>query len=229
MSNTPKKPPKNPKFILIAGPNGSGKSTHTDNLIKQGYRVLNPDTIAKQINPQDMESAAIPAARQTLNGIKDSIDNDQSFAVETTLSSKSYLKFVDQAKAKGYDIDLAYIALDSPERSISRVQHRVSEGGHHVSDEDITRRYARSMSNLPDFYDKADDKVVIDNSGREPELILHIEKGQTQYISPNPPTWAIKALGPERLREAYKNKLAQNVQASKGQQQRVKTDEDRER
>ncbi|MEZ4888231.1 MAG: hypothetical protein R3E32_26110 [Chitinophagales bacterium] len=65
--------------------------------------------------------------------------------VESTLSGNCLLKVVQRVKAQGYQISLVYIFLDSPETCIQRVRARVLKGGHHIPDEDVIRRYYRSI------------------------------------------------------------------------------------
>ena len=66
---------------------------------------------------------------------------------------------------------LIYVVLDSPERSIERIKLRVAKGGHHVDDDDVRRRYDRSLEQLKWFLDQADQAWIYDNSGAEPKQI----------------------------------------------------------
>ena len=68
-----------------------------------------------------------------------------SFAIKKTLASRRTLETMRSAKVNGFRIDLVYICLDAPERSVLRVNERVLQGGRDVSDEDV-RRYLRSLA-----------------------------------------------------------------------------------
>ena len=56
--------------------------------------------------------------------------------------------------------------------AINRVAVRVSEGGHNIPTDVITRRYSRGIENLFKIYiTLCDDWAVFDNSDETPELI----------------------------------------------------------
>lgn len=89
---------------------------------------------------------------------------------------------------------LVYICVESPEQSIQRVRERVAQGGHDVPDDDVRRRYARSISNLRRVVDLADESILYDNSGPEPRLIAEIRAGKVVSISGELPDWAQRFL-----------------------------------
>jgi predicted ABC-type ATPase len=106
-----------------------------------------------------------------LKRIKNLLESGQSFAFETTLSTRSYVKLVEKAKQLGYKTS-CFFWLDSEELAISRVETRVKEGGHHIEEEVIRRRYKRGLSNLFDLYvSRMDNWVFVDNSGNELEIL----------------------------------------------------------
>jgi len=56
-----------PILTVIAGPNGVGKSTLTASLtVAEGTPILDPDAIARSLNPQSPETAATWAVRVVL-------------------------------------------------------------------------------------------------------------------------------------------------------------------
>lgn len=71
-----------------------------------------------------------------------------SFAIETTLSSLSYLRRAKTMQAEGWKCGMVYVWLNSPELAHKRVLVRVARGGHDVPEEVIRRRYERSQNNL---------------------------------------------------------------------------------
>ena len=84
-----------PIFTIIAGPNGSGKSTLTQSLELEGRdRLLDPDAIARRLNPKGPSAAAIAAGREVLQRIEDYLASQVSFAVETTLSSRRNVELI---------------------------------------------------------------------------------------------------------------------------------------
>ena len=112
-----------PTLTLIAGPNGSGKSTLTQSLDFAGRdRLLDPDAIARRINPSNPYLAAIAAGREVLEKTAEYLSQGLTFAVETTLSGRGKPELIRKAKALGYQINLVFMGLDTPERCISRVR-----------------------------------------------------------------------------------------------------------
>ena len=62
--------------------------------------------------------------RLFLREIEDCIVASQDFAFETTLSTRSYVSLIKEAKQKEYKINLLYFWLSSPEFAIDRVAKR---------------------------------------------------------------------------------------------------------
>jgi predicted ABC-type ATPase len=127
---------------MLAGPNGSGKSTLTELIDFEGReRLLDPDAVARRLNPDNPNCAAISAAREVLTRIDEYLAERVNFSVETTLAGKGNLDLLAKAKALGYQVRLIYICLDSAERSLNRVRSRALLGGHFVPDADVKRRH----------------------------------------------------------------------------------------
>lgn len=100
------------------------------------------------------------------------LENDENFAFETTLSSKSYKSKILYAQQKGYNVTLLFFWLRNVNLAIERVKTRVLEGGHHIETEVIKRRYQSGIKNLFDIYlPIADEVLIFDNSEGKPELI----------------------------------------------------------
>ncbi|WP_223200050.1 zeta toxin family protein [Paenibacillus sp. 37] len=76
------------------------------------------------------------------------IQNGKSFSLETTLAGKNAMRQIEQAKKAGFEINLYYLGLKNVEYHIERVEMRVRNGGHHNPEEDIRRRYDRSIALL---------------------------------------------------------------------------------
>lgn len=91
---------------------------------------------------------------------------------ETTLSTRSFVGLINQAKERGCSINLIYSWLDSVELAIERVKTRVAEGGHNIPSGTIIRRYYSGLNNFINLYkDRTDYWMLTDNSKTEPELI----------------------------------------------------------
>jgi hypothetical protein len=95
-----------------------------------------------------------------------------SFAIETTLSGKTHVALIREAKARGYRILLHYIVIGSATQAVARVALRVKLGGHHVPEDDIRRRFDRSRRHfLADYLPLADEWGLWDNQAPPPKQI----------------------------------------------------------
>lgn len=144
-----------PKLYIIAGCNGAGKTTASYTVLPEMLgckEFVNADEIAKGLSPFNPESVAIEAGRLMLQRMDDLLSEGSDFAFETTLSTRSYVKFIERAQAKGYFVTLPYFWLPTPEQAIERVATRVREGGHNIPSDVIRRRYANGIKNLTALY-----------------------------------------------------------------------------
>lgn len=86
-----------------------------------------------------------------------------------------------KANAAGYKIYLYFVATESPEINILRVAKRVKDGGHHVPEDKIRKRYTGALSLLYDACQLAYQAYYFDNSNSDQEAnqFAHfkIEKG----------------------------------------------------
>ena len=72
----------------------------------------------------------------------------------------------------GYRVTLLFLSLPSPESAIERVRQRVAQGGHHIPEEVIRRRFDAGRQNLHSLYTaRVDDWALFDNSGLVPVVI----------------------------------------------------------
>ena len=103
-----------------------------------------------------------------------------SFTFETVMSHISKVEFLQHAKAHGFRTYLYYVSTVDPDINISRVQYRVSQGGHDVPEEKIRTRYLRSMDLLLDAIDTSDRAYIFDNSsdGTQASFLAEIEKSE---------------------------------------------------
>ena len=165
-----------PTCWIIAGPNGAGKTTFALEYLPQVANCrlfVNADAIAAGLSPLAPETALLAASRLFLREIENHIHNRQNFAFEITLSGRSYLKLVARLQADGWQIELIYLALPNLKMSKMRVAERVTHGGHNISEQDIERRFPRSLRNLlTEFSFLANSTRCFINSGETPELVF---------------------------------------------------------
>ncbi len=133
-------------LCIIAGANGSGKSTLANVFLKEkNMEFLNADDIAKEICPEAINSVPISAGKLYFKKLNEYLYKNKSFAVESTLSGNNIIKIINSAKQKNYKIILIYSFLQNCTMCIERVKKRVANGGHNVPEEDIIRRYYKSI------------------------------------------------------------------------------------
>ena len=199
-----------PTLTIIAGANGAGKSTFT-RATQESLQVpvIDPDTEARRVRPDDPEAAQIAGGKQAIKRARAYLANNQSFAVETTLSGNTYLRMMAEAKRKGWQVFLIYVGVDNVQTSIERVAQRVAAGGHNVPSEDIRRRSARSLTNLVVAIQQADSTSIFDNSTKlGHRQLLTIAQGRVTKQANELPEW-IKAALPQEFTEPNQNQSTQ--------------------
>lgn len=168
-------------LYIIAGCNGAGKTTASYTILPEIIECkefVNADEIAKGLSPFQPEKVSFEAGRIMLNRINELLEDNESFAFETTLSTKSYRNKILKAKMQGYTITLLFFWLNNIELAKERVKIRVKEGGHNIPNDVIERRYLKGIINLFDIYlEIVDGTLIFDNSYGKHELIAQkIEK-----------------------------------------------------
>ena len=176
-------------LYIISGPNGAGKTTASYTVlpkILQCKEFVNADEIARGLSPFNPESVAIEAGRLMLKRISELLQRNESFSIETTLSTRSYFRLVEKAHSQGYDVTLLYFWLKSPQQAIERVAERVAKGGHDIPKDIIVRRYWEGLDNLFKIYMPIVDTWILVNNSETPRSIVATGgKDQTTIIKDN--------------------------------------------
>ncbi len=142
-------------LYIIAGCNGAGKTTASFTVLPEMLKCrefVNADEIAAGLSPFNPEGVAIQAGRLMIERIIHLLKEGETFAFETTLATRSYVKLIQQAKRRGYFVTLLFFSLSTPEQAIRRVAKRVSLGGHNIPTDVILRRYDAGLHNLFRLY-----------------------------------------------------------------------------
>ena len=168
---------KDKNLYIVAGCNGAGKTTASYTILPEIIECkefVNADEIAKGLSPFQPETVSFEAGRIMINRINDLLEENENFAFETTLSTKSYKNKVLKAKEQGYTVTLLFFWLNNIELAKERVKTRVEEGGHNIPEDVIERRYLKGIYNLFDIYlPIVDSTLIFDNSFGKHELIAH--------------------------------------------------------
>lgn len=168
-----------PNLYIIAGCNGAGKTTASMTVLPEVLECeefVNADEIAKGLSPFHPEEMAIEAGKLMLGRIDTLVNHRKSFAIETTLATRSYKTLVERAKEAGYTVTLLFFWLPSPEMAEQRVASRVASGGHNIPKDVIHRRYWLGLQNLFDIFAPIVDYwSLYDNSKNITPIVDHNE------------------------------------------------------
>ena len=162
-------------LYIVSGCNGAGKTTASYTVlpeILECREFVNADEIARGLSPFNAEGVAIEAGRLMLQRIEELLKEDVTFAIETTLATRSYVNLVKRAQRQGYRVNLLYFWLSSPELAMRRVAERVSKGGHDIPEEIIRRRYTAGINNLFMLFMPAVDYWAIFDNSATPRRIV---------------------------------------------------------
>ena len=144
-----------PTLYIIAGPNGVGKTTFADRYLPdeaQQLEFANADLIARGLSPYDPEAASIEAGRVALKRIRELISNRIGFTWETTMSGRTAVGWLRQAREAGYVLKAYFLWVRNPETTIRRIRQRVIEGGHAISEDVSRRRFFKTIQNFFTIY-----------------------------------------------------------------------------
>ena len=164
-----------PILYIIAGCNGAGKTSASLEILPEILdcdEFVNADEIAKGLSPFKPESVAIEAGKLMLKRIDELVSQGATFAIETTLATRSYSNLIKKVHNLGYRVNLLFFWLESPEFAKERVKKRVLSGGHDIPIDTIYRRYKAGIINLFEiFMPIVDSWILYDNTNGEIEFI----------------------------------------------------------
>lgn len=165
----------NKEIIIVAGANGVGKTTFARQFLVEypDYEYLNADEIAKEISPENIQEKQIKAGKIFFEKLKLFVAEEKSFLIESTLSGRYLIKFLNETKKQNYQATIIFIFVDSPEVSIERIAGRVKKGGHFVPEKDVRRRFERGRRNFWKIYKNLADRWnLIYNSDNSFEYVV---------------------------------------------------------
>ena len=147
--------------------------------------MVDPDAIAREHS-----LSAIGAGRKAIEIVRDHLGAARSFSVETTLSGQAHRAMIAEARARGYRIELNYVGTSDVTINLERIRLRVEAGGHDVPEDDVRRRYERSLVHAPTVAADADYVMAFDNSGPEMVPIIDREDNEVREYR-DTPLWAM--------------------------------------
>jgi predicted ABC-type ATPase len=148
---------------------------------------------------------AVRAGKLMLDEIAALVERRASFAFETTLSGLAYSRHIPRWRAAGYRVELHFLSLATAEQAMDRVARRVRQGGHHIPEDVVRRRFASGMRCFEEIYkplvdnwvlyDNTDNKAVIVDSGTHFGEPMTKERIATYGgLPPDAPEWLQGAL-----------------------------------
>ncbi|HUR40047.1 MAG TPA: hypothetical protein VM240_02665 [Verrucomicrobiae bacterium] len=143
-----------PEIIVAAGTNGAGKSSIVQPFL-EGLEepYFNPDQHTRELVRLGIPEAEANARAWQVgrDRLRDAVDQNRSYAFETTLGGHTIAFELMRALAFGRTVNILFIGLSSVDLHIRRVAARVARGGHDIPDETIRKRYDDSRTNLLAF------------------------------------------------------------------------------
>ena len=173
-------------FTIIGGVNGVGKSSFTGVLKEQTTdlgTIIDVDKITAEAggNP-------LIGGKTALKKIRDCIDCGLSFTQETTLSGYKTEATAKEVKELGYQVRLYYVALDTAEESLSRIENRVRRGGHNIPTDDVVRRFGGRWEAVKKILPYCDQAEFYDNDNGFVK-VAEYRNGELRTIGSKVPQW----------------------------------------
>lgn len=169
-------------YTIIAGVNGVGKSS----LI--GILMQINSTLGMIIDATNTDED------EAVRRIENCLNSGVNFTQETTLSGVRTLKTVQTAREKGYRINLYYVAVNSADESLRRIENRVRKGGHDIPAEDVKRRYQSRFSDLLKILPYCDTAQFYDNENGF-QFVAEYRNGELLPVGDYRPEWLAELLG----------------------------------
>ena len=179
-------------YTIIAGVNGVGKSSLTGVLSRDKSdlgMIIDTDSITRQLG-----GSKLGGGKEAVRRIENCLNSGVNFTQETTLSGVRTLKTVQTAREKGYRINLYYVAVNSADESLRRIENRVRKGGHDIPAEDVKRRYQSRFSDLLKVLPYCDTAQFYDNENGF-QFVAEYRNGELLPVGDYRPEWLAELLG----------------------------------
>lgn len=173
-------------YTIVGGVNGVGKSSLLGVLSSKRSDlgiIVDADKITAKLGGD-----RIKGGKEAVRTINDSLLKGLNFTQETTLSGRKTVKTAELARSRGYHIRLYYVAVNSLEESLIRIENRVKKGGHDISKEDVKRRFENRFEDLEKILPLCDEVCFFDN---ENGFVYagEYQGGEIKIAGDNIPVW----------------------------------------
>ena len=173
-------------YTIIGGVNGVGKSSFTG--VLKGIRddlgiIVDVDKMTAELggNP-------VTGGRAAIRRIRECLERGVSFTQETTLSGFKTEQTAKEARELGYTVRLFYIALDTPQECLERIENRVRRGGHNIAENDVERRFAGRWEAVQKILPYCDTAEFYDNDNGFVQ-VAEYRNGELRTVGEHRPAW----------------------------------------
>lgn len=173
-------------YTIIGGVNGVGKSSFNGILKEQSTdlgTIIDAEKITAKLGGDSLAGEQVAVAK-----IRECLDRGISFTQETTLSGRKTEATAKEAKENGYYVRLFYVALDTAEESMLRIQNRVRRGGHNIQDDDVIRRFAGRWEAVKKVLPFCDEAEFYDNDNGFMK-VAEYRNGEIRPVGEYRPQW----------------------------------------
>ena len=173
-------------YSIVGGVNGAGKSSLTgvlkENRTDLGM-IIDVDKITAELGGK-----MVAAGKTAITRIQTCITKGISFTQETTLSGIKTAATCRTAKERGYYIRLFYVAVNTVEESLARIENRVKHGGHNIPVDDVVRRFNSRWEALFKVLPFCDEAEFYDNTNGF-QKVAEYRNGEIRIIGNYCPAW----------------------------------------
>ena len=173
-------------YTIVGGVNGVGKSSFTGVLKERSTDlgvIVDVDRIIAELGGN-----ALDGGKAALKKIRECIDKGVSFTQEATLSGYKTEATAKQVKELGYYVRLFYVALDTAEESLARIENRVKRGGHDIPHDDVERRFAGRWKAVGKVLPYCDEAEFYDNDNGFVK-VAEYRNGELRPVGDHCPHW----------------------------------------
>ena len=140
---------------------------------------MNADLIARGLSPYDPDAVSMEAGRIALERIRHLIRSRISFTWETTMSGRTAVGWLRDAKNSGYQIKCWFLWVRRVDTTLHRIRHRVNEGGHNIDVDVSRRRFIKTIQNFLSIYRPlCDTWKLVANDTQAPRLLAVQKNGK---------------------------------------------------
>lgn len=184
---------RHPVVVVLAGPNGAGKSTSARHLLRGALSVdefVNADTIAEGLSAYRPEGVAMAAGRVMLERLRFLGRERRDFGFETTLAGHGHARWLHDLRSSGYRAHLIFLSLPDPDLAEARVAERVRQGGHHVPEDVVRRRFVAGLQNLfGQYLPLVDSWQIYDNADLTGPRLIASQAVEKTVVIADPGAW----------------------------------------